>query len=129
MSLTLKALLEMFKGTTQPDPSLHTAFLMWVDTSGPTPVLKRRNATNTAWYVVNDTGGSGGSGYEHIQVSPSATWTITHSLGYRPNIQVIDDNLTLGPEEVVEPLSIVHDSTSQATVTLSTSISGRAICK
>lgn len=40
-------------------------------------------------------GAPGGSRYEHIQASPSTTWTVTHNLGYIPGaISVyIDDDL------------------------------------
>lgn len=34
-------------------------------------------------------GASGGS-FTHTQNTPASTWTITHSLGYRPAIEVID---------------------------------------
>lgn len=36
--------------------------------------------------------------YEHTQSTSSATWTITHNLGYRPTVSVVDSggNLVIG---------------------------------
>jgi hypothetical protein len=31
------------------------------------------------------------STYRHIQAIPSATWTVQHMLGFKPNIQLFDD--------------------------------------
>jgi hypothetical protein len=36
------------------------------------------------------TPGSAPQAYVHDQVTPSATWNITHSLGYYPNVSVVD---------------------------------------
>lgn len=33
-------------------------------------------------------GGSGSSGIQHNQTTPSASWNITHSLGRIPNVQI-----------------------------------------
>lgn len=56
------------------------------------------------------------------QTSPSATWVINHGLGYEPIIRVF-----IGNEEV-QPLSIVHNSLFQSTVTFSTVQTGIARC-
>jgi hypothetical protein len=62
------------------------------------------------------------SEYTHIQSSPSTTWTITHNLGRRPNVSLIN-----GSNEVVEG-SIVHTSINVVTVTFNSSLSGIAEC-
>ena len=52
----------------------------------------------------------------------STTWVVTHGLGYNPEISVfIGGNM-------VQPLSIVHNSMVQATVTFSTPQSGYVRC-
>lgn len=58
--------------------------------------------------------------YEYTQASPSTTWVIYHGLGYYPITRVF-----IGNEEV-QPLSIVHDSIFQTTITFSTAQSGVA---
>jgi hypothetical protein len=52
------------------------------------------------------------------EFTASSTWIVTHALGYNPAIRVF-----IGNQEV-QPLSIVHDSTNQATVTFSTPQTG-----
>lgn len=42
-------------------------------------------------------GGGASASYTHTQGSASVTWTISHNLGFRPNIQVLD---VLGEEMV-----------------------------
>lgn len=37
-------------------------------------------------------GGSGGSFYIHNQASPLSSWSITHNLGYYPNVTVVDSS-------------------------------------
>jgi hypothetical protein len=34
--------------------------------------------------------GSAPQAYTHDQVTPASTWTIVHSLGYHPNVAVVD---------------------------------------
>ena len=121
--VSLLTLLNMFKDSTQPDPSLHTPFMQWVDDTA-TPVLKRRTADNTGWYVVSDSGGGGGAGsYTHIQGAPSASWSITHSLGVKPNIQIYNTS-----DEVIMPQSITHTDVNSCTVTFASAVDGEAIC-
>lgn len=52
----------------------------------------------------------------------STTWVVPHNLGYNPIIRVIID----GRE--VQPQSIVHDSTMQATITFSSPQTGSVRC-
>jgi hypothetical protein len=58
--------------------------------------------------------------YTHNQSAASTTWTITHSLGFKPNVTVFDSG-----ESMVEG-SVTHTSINQLTITFSASISGRA---
>jgi len=56
--------------------------------------------------------------YEEFVTPMSDEWVIVHALGYNPIVRVF-----IGNEEV-QPLSIVHDSTSQVTITFSTPLTG-----
>lgn len=60
--------------------------------------------------------------YTHTQTNPSTTWVVQHNLGYYPIIRVFVNN-----EEIL-PLSIVHNSTNQATITFSQPYVGTAKC-
>jgi hypothetical protein len=46
--------------------------------------------TESGWGSPVDLVGSQELGYVHIQEVSSATWTITHGLGFTPNITVVD---------------------------------------
>lgn len=35
--------------------------------------------------------GSSGASFEHLQSSPSDIWIVNHNLGFKPNVQVFDD--------------------------------------
>ena len=52
----------------------------------------------------------------------SATWVVTHGLGYYPDISVYVGG------EMVQPVSIVNDSTTQATITFSSPETGTVRC-
>lgn len=59
----------------------------------------------------------------HVEsFSESLVWVVVHNLGYHPNITCISDSF------VVQPASIVHDSTMQATITFSSLRSGSVRC-
>lgn len=58
--------------------------------------------------------------YRHIQSSNSATWTITHNLGFRPSVTVID----LDGDVVNGDIS--YDTNNQLTLTFAQSIKGEA---
>lgn len=64
--------------------------------------------------------GSAPQAYVHDQAVPSDTWVITHSLGYRPNVTVVDTGGTN-----IEG-TITYDSSTQITVVFSTSFGGYA---
>jgi len=52
----------------------------------------------------------------------ATTWVVVHGLGYNPNITCIVNSY------VVQPLTIVHDSALQATITFSSAQSGSVRC-
>lgn len=61
--------------------------------------------------------------YTHLQESPTATWTVTHSLNTTSvNVQVFDGN-----SFVIIPDSITTNSANVATITFGTPVSGRAV--
>lgn len=63
--------------------------------------------------------GSGGSA-SFSQVSPAATWVITHALGFHPSVTIVDSGGT-----TVEG-DITYDSLSQVTVRFTSAFSGTA---
>lgn len=58
--------------------------------------------------------------YRHIQVANSTTWVITHNLGFRPSVTVIDLD-----GDVVNG-DIAYDTINQLTITFSSEIKGEA---
>jgi len=52
--------------------------------------------------------------------NPTSTWVATHNLGYNPILRVF-----IGNEEV-QPLTVVHDSVNQVTITFSSPQVGQA---
>lgn len=63
---------------------------------------------------------SGDKHYTHVQQTAAAVWTITHNLGKRPSISVID---SAGSSVVGE---IAHISTNELTITFSSAFKGTA---
>ena len=59
-------------------------------------------------------------GFVFTEVSPSATWTIDHNLGYEPIVRVF-----IGTSEV-QPASITHPSNMQTVITFSSPQVGTA---
>jgi hypothetical protein len=66
-----------------------------------------------------DPGGSGG-GYVYQQSTPATTWTINHSLGYRPSVELLDS----GSQEIDGAVS--HPTVNQTVITLSPATAGLA---
>ena len=58
--------------------------------------------------------------YRHIQSANSTTWTITHNLGFRPSVTVIDLD-----GDVVNG-DIAYNTINQLTITFSSEIKGEA---
>lgn len=78
--------------------------------------------------VVQGGGGSGGGGlalsdvsYRHYQSTASNVWTITHNLGFRPNVTVVDSG---GTEAI--PGTVKYQSDSVVVLTFSASFGGEA---
>jgi hypothetical protein len=70
--------------------------------------------------VVGLPGASGDKHYQHDQEVPAATWTITHNLGKRPSVTVVDSG---GNEWQT---AVEHLSVNQCRVTFSAPFAGRA---
>ena len=65
-----------------------------------------------AWQLLSGTtGGGGGSdaNYVHSQMSPSSSWSITHSLSKYPSVTVVDSakNVVEGHVEYINTNSVV----------------------
>ena len=58
--------------------------------------------------------------YTHNQIAASSTWTISHQLGFKPNIIVFDSANTQLEAE------ILHNDNNSITITFSASMSGKA---
>ena len=62
----------------------------------------------------------GGAAYVHTQSTPSATWTITHNLGFKPSVEL----LNTGSQEIDG--DVVHVSENVTTVYFTTAVAGFA---
>ena len=58
--------------------------------------------------------------YEHTQGSVSASWVITHNLGFKPNVTVVDSAGTIYEGE------ITYTNSNSLTVSFSQAFSGKA---
>lgn len=58
--------------------------------------------------------------YRHIQTVSTTSWTITHNLGYYPNVTVVDSTGTVCEGD------ITYSSNAALTLTFSQAISGNA---
>jgi hypothetical protein len=58
--------------------------------------------------------------YTHNQITPSAAWTVTHSLNFYPNVTVYRS-----AHEMVEA-TVNHINATQLTILFSTTLSGKA---
>ena len=58
--------------------------------------------------------------YTHNQASPSSSWTITHNLGRRPSVTIVDSagNVQIG--------EVLYNSDNQITVTFAAAFGGYA---
>jgi hypothetical protein len=80
----------------------------------------RVNGGGTAWEEYTPSGGGGST--TNSAFTGQTTVTITHSLGYYPLVQVIDNTGAL-----IAPLTTTHGSVNAFTVTFSTSTTGTII--
>ena len=65
--------------------------------------------------------GGGASGYSHSQGTTSLTWSITHGLGYYPNVTTFDST----SQEIEGDVS--HQCVTQCTIRFQYAISGTAV--
>lgn len=89
-----------------------------IETTGPTTATVTFN-TATSGRVTCVSGHFDGTvkptyAYTHYQATQSTSWVIMHGLGYNPIVRVF-----IGNNEV-QPMSVVHDTTNQVTLTFST---------
>jgi len=94
----------------------------------PTPSSTTTSAVNVSGTTIGPQGpvgpagpqGVSGGNYKFTQNSPASTWTITHNLGYFPNVSVVDS----GGSQVEG--SVVWTSNNALTVSFSAAFSGVA---
>jgi hypothetical protein len=85
----------------------------------PNQVIVDQDAPNQ---VIVRSGGAAGNTRRHVhtQASPSTEWVITHTLGGKPSVTVVDsaDTLVIG--------EVKYDSNTQVTVSFTAAFSGFA---
>lgn len=85
-------------------------------TAGPAAVTITGVAPSQTLNFVLPTGGS----YAHTQNTPASTWTITHSLGFYPNVTVSDSAGTILEGQIEYP------NVTTVVLTFSAAFSGKA---
>lgn len=90
-----------------------------VNEDTPNTVIVNQDAQNQ---VVVRIGGAGGNVRRHVhtQSTPSTVWVITHALGGKPSVTVVDsaDTMVIG--------EVTYNSNSQVTVEFTAAFSGYA---
>lgn len=85
----------------------------------PNQIIIDQDAPNQ---VIVRTGGAAGNTRRHVhsQAVPAETWVITHTLGGKPSVTIVDsaDTYVIG--------EVTYNSTSQVTVSFTTPFSGYA---
>ena len=101
---------------------------------GPQTVGMNYNNTNISTNLIEvNTGGcitrininpainiNNGTSYTHTQATLATVWTITHNLGYAPNVWTVDEN----GNNISGTVAVVNNN--QITITFSTSVKGTA---
>jgi hypothetical protein len=77
----------ILNGTTAPDNNIGIPGDFFLNTTNMNLYGPK---TESGWGSFTDLVGSQELGYVHIQEVASSTWTITHGLGFTPNITVVD---------------------------------------
>jgi hypothetical protein len=67
-------------------------------------------------------GTAGGTRFTFVQSEPLATWTVTHNLGYEPQVTILMDDGT------VVVADIDHTSLNTLVITFPTPYTGKAVC-
>ena len=102
--------------------------------SGPKTVGMNYTNTNISTNLIEvNTGGcitrininpainiNNGTSYTHTQATLATVWTITHNLGYTPNVWTVDEN----GNNISGTVAVVNSN--QITITFSTSVKGKA---
>jgi len=85
----------------------------------PNQVLVNQDAPNQV-IVRSNSGQANTRRYEHSQGLASATWVITHTLGGKPSVTIVDsaDTHVVG--------DVIYNSTTQITVNFTAAFSGKA---
>lgn len=88
-------------------------------------VLIRPDDSRVVVRAQGPTGASGSTAasYVHTQASPASTWNVTHGLGYRPSVELLDAGLSEIDGQVV------HLSVNQLQVFFNTPTAGEARCQ
>jgi len=107
----------ILNGTTAPNNNIGIAGDFFLNTTNMNLYGPK---TNSGWGNPTDLVGSQELGYVHIQEVASATWSITHGLGFIPNITVVDTG-----KSVVEG-SYNYPDSNTVVLTFVGAFSGRA---
>lgn len=76
-----------------------------------------------AWQAIGEAASTTDSlSYTHVQTSAAATWTVTHNLGYRPNVTVVDTADT----QIIPGMTYLDVNTVELSFTGATA--GKAYC-
>lgn len=65
--------------------------------------------------------GPSGGGYTHTQLTPSATWVVTHNLGRMVNVCYVDDEGATAIVDAIQELNVVYLTFPEPTT-------GKAVC-
>jgi hypothetical protein len=85
----------------------------------PNQVIVNQDSPNQV--IVRSSGAAGNTRrHVHTQASPSTDWVVTHTLGGKPSVTVVDsaDTLVIG--------EVKYDSNTQVTVSFTSAFSGFA---
>ena len=110
----------LYTGTTTPSDLLGKSGDVYIDTTNV--VLYPEKPSDSFWSSGVELIPKSLKIYKHIQSSPNTSWTINHNLNKNPSISLY----TVGSTEFLG--DITHTSLTQSIITLTTAISGFAIC-
>jgi hypothetical protein len=88
--------------------------------TGPTGPQGATGPTGPAGAAASTADIIAATAYTHNQLAATTVWTITHSLGFYPNVTVFDSADTM-----VEG-AVLHNDENSLTITFSAAISGKA---
>jgi hypothetical protein len=85
-----------------------------------TDTLYGPKSAGGAWPVAMAPGAGVVSNYHHVQVTPATSWVVSHGLGFRPNVSIVDST---GREIIGE---IDYTSATVVTLSFTAAVSGDA---